>query len=140
MRNLLATQSPHIRLEGMIPNSTVVPIEIIKDWVILRIRTRDPPPPGWFSAKVVNKVGLAVRARATRRKRNRQIRWDALFRVMGMNENFARVARIMMRSRSRHINRVIALITNEATKWLGNRAEVESFGTGLMLFWQSGGR
>jgi hypothetical protein len=64
-----------------------------------------------------------------------------LFRVVGVCENFARVARIMMRSRSRHINKVIApLITNEATKWLDNRAEVESFGTGSMLFWQSGGR
>jgi hypothetical protein len=51
----------------MIPNSMIVPIEIIKNWVKLRIRTRDPPPPGWFSTMVVKKVGPAIRARVTRR-------------------------------------------------------------------------
>jgi len=37
-----------------------------------------------------------VRARVTRRKSNRRVRWDVLFQVVGMYENSARVARIMM--------------------------------------------
>jgi hypothetical protein len=104
LHDLLVTRSPNIRLEGMILNSRVAPIEM-KNWAIPRMRARDPPPPGWFPTMAIQKLGPAVRARVTRRKSNRIVSGCDV----GMYENSASVARIIHVKDSKQAGRVASL-------------------------------